>query len=222
MMARSKTVSTIEYTKNGFDLKIPLKLVTTAAGYRNSVPTLEYHVEIDKPVAFKSSGKDPQKLVEELLKALDKVCLLTWEPWLYLETSGVGLDHHDCVTSMGSHLEIKLQYVLIGTNSLGGQQHCFYDGTKRPDLEAFQHRFNYQHTGIPNTGPQTRLSKDDEVGSNRALLRDTPENRAAIQVILDSLDAMATRVAEFLAPSRIESTLKNVAGLLPAPKGSPE
>ncbi len=228
-MARTKTVSTIEYNKNGYELRIPLKLVTEAASYRGSVPTLSYLIEIEHPTEIRLSGKDPQELVTKLIAKLDEVCSVTWEPWLLVKTdSGRNQRESSSEPGWSAGLDIGVDYVLIGTNADGKNQFVHYDGTQGPDLAAAEKRCHYKRSGLPVTGRQTKWQGRDhgpDMGANTALIRDTPEHRAQLQRITDALVQIGAQVSEVLSPETIELSLQNVAPLLthiPGTKESPD
>jgi len=213
-MARTKTVSTIPYQKNGYDLKIALKLVTEDAGYRGSVPTLSYRIDLESPAPIHLTGTDPQALAKQIIAELDKVCSVTWEPWLLVRTKS-GSDRHDHHSEPGWNSEIKLevQYVFVGTNTEGQHQHVHYSGADGPDIRQLESRHNWKRPGLPRTGyePAPWQRRDEEgrldLGCNRALIPDTPENRAKLKTITDAITSIGTQIAAVLSPEKIVGTL---------------
>jgi hypothetical protein len=212
-MARAKTVHTIEYKNKGANLKIPLKLVIDPH-YKGS-PSLEYQINLDEPIYCRLSGKDPEVLTKQLFEMLDKHLEIRWKPYLYVRVSfGETNCNFSGSDTTGRELHLMYDTVLIGEKPDGTFVHDFYDGSREPFKPGDSHKpryGNYQQDKPEVTELKKRWrGHDRDDAEAKSLIEDTPENRAALARIHESMEVLAGKLGELLAPEVIQATLSSL------------
>jgi hypothetical protein len=228
-MARTKTIHVIEYTDKGADLKIPLKLATEP-GYRGAhAPEFEYQINLDQPIHVRLVGKDPEVLTKALFAALDKHFEISWEPYLYVRvTFGKTNCNYSGSNTEGREMTVLMDYVLVGTRPDGSKVHDFYDAVHNPfDGKAHKPRYDRYGSGLPETSPMEKRWSSREDVESKALIPDTPANRASLDSIHTGMEKLARQLGDLLSPKKITTTIANMPtclgiGFSPAPSTSHE
>ncbi len=165
-----------------------------------------------------------------LVKTVKAKVATTWEDWLHVTLNFGGVNEERGVDVFGSlkdhpgghhhtdrdvSLRVKVELVQIGT--LG-------DGTKVHRMYIPSPGYDNSNAGMPSTGVTTDEEKYWEKHfAQEALIRDTPENRAALLKVFYGLDKLHVALRHLLEPGKLEERLAALPAnfgmsALPAPK----
>ncbi|GAF97732.1 unnamed protein product [marine sediment metagenome] len=161
------------------------------------------------------TGTDVQQLEEQVKKIVAKQGAIAWAPWLQIKVRrwGQGDKPGQILVKdegeRGCGLDVDVTPVDLGTRTTGEKVHREHQKGNYRDLRV--------ESGWPDAG------EDDWHVHNEvemvALVKDTEENRTALNAIFAGMERLSEALQALMAPERIEQTLVRAlqTNLLPAP-----
>lgn len=204
---QGKVIETIKYHSNGKLFHIPVRLITDKGySYASRNISFSYAVELDEP-RFKQEGADPAILVKAAQEAIDAHTSITWEKFLYVETSRID-QQHQYREKHGHNVGVWFQAVLIGTNCKGDKFHCYLDKLEDTDVESRHGPGRSVNLGVP----ETEIGKPtwDQGVETTALIPFTDDNLKRLRAICAGLNNIGTMVTDLMQPKNIETSLARV------------
>lgn len=220
-----RVVTTWEYTnRERAKLSVPVVMVDEhfdrdgnrrLASFRVRLPDmdiLEEHTDINE-------------LKKKAWKRIDEKLAATWEDFIYVTVSGKAKhDHGRHVTDEferwwgSANIDVEVYRIRLGV--IGG---------KKVHQKLNQVTHHMGGTGVWDGWPSVGVGADAEDYnrvSTRALIRDTPENVAALAKVIDTIGSLRGMLEKLLAPDELEATLARIlAGgsplALPEPASAP-
>jgi hypothetical protein len=228
-----KKVATWKYESRAGTLDVPVYMIDYSQKGRyeqqQAGKVAVFRVKLDDP-EIRLENTDINALKTEVWAAIKDKLSIVWRDMLYVQTEGNahGIDAKDPEGyrrkgERGAG-KVEFDYKPVQITEFNGKKmsrhlESVYNGNST---------WSTASEGWPEVGHPSRYhyGKDKVDRSEvRALIPDTPENRAALDQIADGFKALHKRLLGLLSPKSIERTLANVgtAGLLlPAPEAVPE
>ena len=219
MARKPKKIGEWEFSVEGQTFKVPYRLY--ADDHSGGKSYFSCEIQYGEHV-FRGDDPSLDVLRSQAKKWLENVVTFTWEEFYqitigaYIEIGGRGHDrriHDDDDEETRDAVNVKLIYEVdrfeIGTDSNGDK--VYRDPTRRVNNGKVMR-------GEPKTGDEDRDIFHDYMPVRRALVRVTPESAAALKRIAEGFQELYGKLHALLDPVKIEQTLSQVAGLLPAPE----
>lgn len=199
MRNRGKVIQVEKVWIGGKTYELKLRLVDHG---RSHSDRFTYVVTHDDP-RVEVDGDDPAACLKAAEKVLREKLSVTWIPSI-----AVHADSGDSTTYHGSG-----ETLFTGRMSL---RYSLIDVAKRPDgTDLWRER---ERTGMVVTSFHRTHAEHNGTPDATAVIPDTPENRAKLQVIADGLEKLGSNLTLLLGQDRIVKTLQDVRTLqLPAP-----
>lgn len=167
-----------------------------------------------------SVGSDINKLKAEVRKAIKAIVDTQWERWLEVE---VEIDRSTSGWTAKGRRLIGIRWTNVWRTDIGKATERHTDQQPGGSLAC------RIEEGPPASGPirdrHFAESDDEPIQGMRSLLPWTAEREAAITKIIEAMEALGLRLADFLSPDRAETTLQMIGAgipLLPPPPAMPE
>jgi hypothetical protein len=188
-----KKITTWNFWINSKRVDVPVYMQTIGAAiFRVRLPEHD----------IKASGQNIADLKRETEALLKEKFALEWKPFLHVNFEG---STDSDLSSPSDNINLKLNIMEVLVASRGKNKfHKFANPRYGTGVR----------NGLPKTGNQSMERKEADM---YALIPDTPVNRAALDTLIKSFQALVKRLEKIMNPKMIETTLANAArGLLTA------
>lgn len=236
-----------------FEIRIYMVREPNDNHFRAICKDLDVDLRTEDPKADKDDViEDVDELEAVARKLVKQRADLTWEPYLMVKVEGSEMirplrpweeEPRELLAGRNrdqnrSYMELKIGVKLVDLSEHNGVKRWRYGDAIANDPTNKNKNRNRIFDGWPDVGLDVMSEEEYRSRSRswydpthnrsmRALIKDTPENRAALNAIRDSMEALLVRLETFLSPDHIEqalaAALENAGGLmLPASAEAPE
>ena len=153
----------------------------------------KFYVDVSSPLQIKAEATDLEVLRAKVDAELDGFYELEWESWLAVKFES----RHREPLDVGLNIEIDE----------------WQQSTRESDGQVFHRHFD-RRRGSTKMGSVRRgavTERMPQYSNDTKLIRDTPENRAALATITEGVKLLGQRLTAFLAQDDIEAALADVA-----------
>lgn len=211
-MNKGKKIETWKFEKNRSEILVPVHLITPESHEKRK--RLYFRCDLEE-FDIHETSENLTTLKTKVFGALDRKTDLDWKPYLQLTVDGESEMFSEKPktrnASISVSLAVSVQPILLTKTKTGEKLHKDHPEGVPGRSQYQQSRSEYVQSGWPET--KKRHLVYGRTPTVVALVPDTPENRAALNLLSTDVGKLLERLLELFAPNAAEKTLANAVGV---------
>ena len=211
-----RKVFDIEWEKEGHKIKVPVRMKVEEDNVTGE-DKMTFRA-VYKEADIEESHTDANELRKAVTEKLDLWYTVDWELWFRVTIDGNG----DGAGQSSFSISYTMEFYLIGKDCKGEERHLKIPRPDDLDIKKTKPprwggRGHAVHSGRPETGEvdeENRRWRYGNESQTKSLVKATPQNVAASDNFIKSMEQLLDKMHHHFAPQRIERLLARTSNIL--------